>query len=66
MNGPSLKRLFFTIEVNLLLWIAAAIAAKGAPVVLVGLVLAAVLQHWAYYDLYRHADQGPGGRRHGG
>jgi hypothetical protein len=60
MSSSSLKRLFYTIEVNLLLWIAAAFVTKGAFVVILGFVLAAVLQHWAYYDLYKRASHQPG------
>jgi hypothetical protein len=47
------RLMFLAIEVNLLLWIAAAIATRGNGVVLLGLAVAAVLQHWAYYVVYR-------------
>ena len=56
-----LRGLFWTIEINLVLWIvvlASIILSKGAEPSLkyitgVGVILAALLQHWAYYDLYK-------------
>ena len=59
-----LKGLFFAIEVNLVLWIivagtvyqsSAELFAKVATVA--GFLLATILQHWAYYHLYRRAKQ---------
>ena len=64
LNPRQLKGLFFTIEVNLVLWIIVAttvwessaerwvkVAATG------GCIIAALLQHWAYYNLYKRAKQ---------
>ncbi len=60
----SLKLLFFAIEVNLLLWLAAAGTAWSEPVgraavmpIIVGTAFAAIVQHWAYYAVYRKAKQ---------
>jgi hypothetical protein len=60
MSSTSLKRFFSTIEVNPLLWIAAALVTKSAIVVILGFVLAAVLQHRACYDLYMRVSRLPG------
>jgi len=56
-----LRGLFWTIEINLVLWIAvlaSIILSKGAEPSLkyiagAGAVFAALMQHWAYYNLYK-------------
>jgi tetrahydromethanopterin S-methyltransferase subunit C len=53
MDSSSLRRLFLAVEVNLVFWIVAVVVTKATPVVVVGFLVAAVLQHWAYYDLYK-------------
>jgi hypothetical protein len=61
----TLKALFVTVEVNLILWLAASgmaldpstEAADLKIVVIVGVVFAAVVQHWAYYAVYKRAKQ---------
>lgn len=62
LNPRQLKGLFFTIEVNLVLWIAVAWAvwesSAERPTKLAaaaGCIIAALLQHWAYYSLYKRA-----------
>jgi hypothetical protein len=59
-----LRLLFFSIEVNLVLWItvAGAVWHSSAETIIimkyattVGFVVAALLQHWAYYNLYKRA-----------
>lgn len=57
----TLRRMFLVIEVNLLLWIAvvgtlwASDAEHAKTVALVGLGIATVFQHWAYYALRKSA-----------
>lgn len=61
----TLKALFLTVEVNLLFWLAALATTweseggvGGAKsVVIAGTVFAVVVQHWAYYAVYRQAKQ---------
>lgn len=48
------RNLFLTIEVNLVLWIIAAFRTGWDGWIVFGLVVAAVLQHWAYYSLVRN------------
>lgn len=57
------RMLFYMIEINLLLWLATigGTLQTGSPSGLVGLaifsgVLAGILQHLAYYRLYRRPD----------
>jgi len=64
LNPRQLKGLFYTIEVNLVLWIAVAwtvwesSAQRSAKLATVGgFIIAALLQHWAYYNLYKRAKQ---------
>ncbi len=47
------RRLFLAIEVNLILWIVAGFRTEWDSVVVIGLILSAVVQHWAYYSLVR-------------
>ena len=64
MKG-TLKKLFMTVEINLILWIAALgtfmasdeDAGALKPVLIVGLAFAAIVQHWAYYAAYKRAKQ---------
>lgn len=55
-----LKIMYWAIEVNLLLWIAALVCIVGDNVmgyirtsVVIGVIGAAILQFWAHYDLTR-------------
>ena len=64
MKG-TLKKLFLTVEINLILWLAAlgmVMAsdqdATGLKVHIVfGVAFAAIVQHWAYYAAYKRAKQ---------
>jgi hypothetical protein len=64
MKG-TLKALFLTVEINLILWLAAfgMVMASGKDVgalktlIIVGVVFAAIVQHWAYYAAYKRAKQ---------
>ena len=47
------RRLFLAIEVNLILWVIAGFQTDWETVVVIGLILSAVVQHWAYYTLAR-------------
>lgn len=47
------RKLFLAIEFNLILWIVAGFRTDWDGGVVAGLVLAAVVQHWAYYSLVR-------------
>lgn len=61
----TLKLLFWTIEINLILWVVALGAVFSADehgptaksVVAVGLVFAMLAQHWAYYAVYKRAQE---------
>ncbi len=62
LTRRQLKGLFYTIEINLLLWlcVGGVVWQSSAElfvkqVTIAGLAVAAVLQHWAYYNLYRKA-----------
>ena len=64
MKG-TLKRLFVTVEINLILWLIA-LGMVMAPdenadalkaLIVVGIVFAAIAQHWAYYAAYKRAKQ---------
>ena len=53
-----MKALFFAIEINLLLWLAAvgmSLHGDGSIwiLLLIGAGFAAIVQHWAYYALYK-------------
>ncbi len=50
---PMYRNLFLTIEINLIFWIIAAFRTNWDPWIVVGLAVAAVLQHWAYYSLVK-------------
>jgi tetrahydromethanopterin S-methyltransferase subunit C len=50
------QRLFFAIEVNVILWLIAGFQTEWATAVVIGLILSAVVQHWAYYTLVRRED----------
>jgi hypothetical protein len=64
MKG-TLKKLFLTVEINLILWlIAFGMIMKSdedvsglKTVIIVGVVFAAIVQHWAYYAAYKRAKQ---------
>ena len=53
----TIKNLYATVIINLVLWLAAFGAVMSAntemikPLVIAGLVFAAVAQHWAYYAI---------------
>lgn len=53
--------LFFAIELNLILWLIAAYRTGWDVWVVAGLVLAAAVQHWAYYVLVKGGASAPGG-----
>ena len=55
------RTLFYTIEVNLLLWLVAAFRSSWDGVVVLGLILAVGLQHWAYYALVREKREAAAG-----
>ena len=62
LSRKQLRGLFSVIEINLFLWLVVAgtvwqSSAENSVKYLtaVGFVVAAVLQHWAYYKLYRKA-----------
>ena len=55
------RALFFAIELNLILWIVAAFSTGWDAWVTVGLVVSAVVQHWAYYSLVRRPSAEPAG-----
>lgn len=70
MNGLTsrqLKGLFAAIEINVLiwllvcvmLWLSPGVERKVRHLATGGMIVASLLQHWAYYNLYRRArDQG--------
>ena len=47
------RSIFLSIEINLLLWLVAAFRSEWDGVVVLGLLLAVGLQHWAYYALIK-------------
>lgn len=47
------RSLFFAIEINLILWIIVAVRTGGDAWVVAGLVVSAIVQHWAYYSLVK-------------
>jgi hypothetical protein len=59
----TLKRLFWAVEINLVLWIVALGSVYSADehgpaaksVVAIGVVFAILAQHWAYYSVYKRA-----------
>lgn len=60
MENRSLRKLYWAIEINCLLWVGVLIWAihTGAGVfikraVFAGFILSALLQHWAYYNIYK-------------
>lgn len=53
VDKDAMRRIFLAIEVNLVLWILVVITTRGSAMAVLGLVLAAIIQHWAYYGLYR-------------
>lgn len=72
LSARQLKGLFWAIEINLLIWMAAsgwiwwtpAVPRHIKYIVTAGLIVAALLQHWAYYNLYKRAKE-MGGRTSG-
>jgi hypothetical protein len=61
LTPKKMKRLFMAIELNLLIWFFLCCALWSSTTVdpqikgwaPFGMLVAAVLQHWAYYDLYK-------------
>lgn len=61
----TLKLLFWTIEINLILWVVALGAVfstnehgrAAKSVVAVGVIFAILAQHWAYYAVYKRAQE---------
>ena len=53
------RHLFLAIEVNLILWVIAGFQTNWETVVVIGLILSAVVQHWAYYTLARKKSAAP-------
>ncbi|UCE60729.1 MAG: hypothetical protein JSU63_03055 [Phycisphaerales bacterium] len=62
----TLRILFLAVEINLLLWLAVfgMLQAPGAAgsalikqLVVAGVAFAAIVQHWAYYAVYKRAKQ---------
>ena len=65
MKG-TLRKLFLTVEINLILWLAALGMVMMASdkdagalktLIIVGVAFAAIVQHWAYYAAYKRAKQ---------
>ena len=55
-----MRNLFAVIEVNLLLWLAVCGVVWSSPIeahikyfAAAGMIISALLQHWAYYNIYR-------------
>jgi len=71
LTAKQLKGLFATIEINLLIWLAVCGAIWRSPsaddhikfVAVGGMIIAAVMQHWAYYNLYRRTKEIEGTKR---
>lgn len=65
LTTKQLKGLFTTIEINVLIWLSVCGAIWSSPSVephvkhfaTAGMVIAALLQHWAYYNIYRRAKE---------
>ena len=62
ITSRQIRGVFYAIEVNLLLWIAVVVSvwrSSAGPftrqVATAGFVVSAILQHWAYYRLYKKA-----------
>jgi hypothetical protein len=62
LTKKQLRYLFVTIEINLILWFGVAGTVWGSSAELfvkltttAGVIVAALLQHWAYYNLYKRA-----------
>jgi hypothetical protein len=61
LNQGQMRRLFFAIEINLILWLVIWGGTRSLPeageytkyAFFIGILLAAVLQHWGYYYLYK-------------
>lgn len=61
LTTKQLRGLFTTIEINLFIWLIVCGAIWKSPSVddhikhltATGMIIAALLQHWAYYNLYR-------------
>jgi hypothetical protein len=60
LSKTQLKCLFYAIEINLLIWLAvtgAVVMSSADPIVKqmtgAGAIIAAVIQHWAYYNIYK-------------
>ena len=61
----ALRILFVAIEINLILWLVGlgillasdAVSALAKKWVVVGTLFAAVIQHWAFYAVYRTANR---------
>jgi hypothetical protein len=64
MTTRAMRRLFYVIEINLLMWVGVAWGVWRSSaedhikwMAVGGAVVAAVLQHWAYYDLFKKAKE---------
>ncbi len=62
LTTKQMRNLFAVIEVNVLLWLIVCGAVWSSSVernvkyiAAAGMVISALLQHWAYYNLYRRA-----------
>ena len=64
MKG-TLKKLFMTVEINLILWLVAFGMVMASDndtralktLIVVGVAFTAIVQHWAYYAVYKQAKQ---------
>ncbi len=67
LTPKKMKKLFMTIEVNLVIWLllcgalwsSATVSPQIKQWASFGMFVAALLQHWAYYDLYKTAKEQP-------
>ncbi|MEI6421619.1 MAG: hypothetical protein WCP55_05325 [Lentisphaerota bacterium] len=65
LTPNKMKRLFMAIELNLVIWLFLCCALWSSTTVSpqiqywapFGMLVAALLQHWAYYDLYKTAKE---------
>ncbi|HRT30755.1 MAG TPA: hypothetical protein P5527_13255 [Kiritimatiellia bacterium] len=63
LTTKQLKRLFVLIEINVLMWLSVCGAIWSSPSVeshvkyfaTVGTIIAALLHHWAYHNIYKRA-----------
>ena len=65
LTPGKIKKLFLTIEINLviclvlcgMIWTSPSVAPQIKHYATIGMIIAALLQHWAYYDLYKKAKE---------